>query len=294
MHRPLDTGAMISIHALREEGDDASSCTVCKNRNFYPRPPRGGRRNPGSPQHWFYLFLSTPSARRATLCLSGAKPLSPISIHALREEGDGCTSHIPPHRTHFYPRPPRGGRLTTERFGWCSEKFLSTPSARRATDSASKLNEAMKFLSTPSARRATARGESQGREHYISIHALREEGDRRLAKDAEDIQKISIHALREEGDRAVSPCRAGTPCISIHALREEGDSPCGCSISTTTDFYPRPPRGGRLRLIRANMAIRLFLSTPSARRATRGATGTLDANQRISIHALREEGDKDD
>ena len=35
----------------------------------------------------------------------------------------------------------------------------------------------------------------------------------------------------------------------------------------------------------------LFLSTPSARRATRGQAGRADPAQRISIHALREEGD---
>ncbi len=34
-------------------------------------------------------FLSTPSARRATRCLLGATPRYAISIHALREEGDG-------------------------------------------------------------------------------------------------------------------------------------------------------------------------------------------------------------
>ena len=34
----------ISIHALREEGDYSySSCSFCV-RDFYPRPPRGGRR----------------------------------------------------------------------------------------------------------------------------------------------------------------------------------------------------------------------------------------------------------
>ena len=56
----------ISIHALREEGDDRSSIITLRLRNFYPRPPRGGRR---------------------CLCcvaISGAL----ISIHALREEGD--------------------------------------------------------------------------------------------------------------------------------------------------------------------------------------------------------------
>ena len=38
-------------------------------------------------------------------------------------------------------------------------------------------HEYMKFLSTPSARRATASGRVGGRHGLISIHALREEGD---------------------------------------------------------------------------------------------------------------------
>ena len=33
--------------------------------------------------------------------------------------------------------------------------------------------------------------------------------------------------------------------ISIHALREEGDMGSTAQDTTTTDFYPRPPRGGR-------------------------------------------------
>ena len=36
----------------------------------------------------------------------------------------------------------------------------------------------------------------------ISIHALREEGDRRLGAAAQVGEGISIHALREEGDPA--------------------------------------------------------------------------------------------
>ena len=35
--------------------------------------------------------------------------------------------------------------------------------------------------------------------------------------------KISIHALREEGDRSVPAEIVVTGSISIHALREEGD-----------------------------------------------------------------------
>ena len=34
------------------------------------------------------VFLSTPSARRATVCLVRHDPVHDISIHALREEGD--------------------------------------------------------------------------------------------------------------------------------------------------------------------------------------------------------------
>ena len=35
--------------------------------------------------------------------------------------------------------------------------------------------------------------------------------------------------------------------ISIHALREEGDLLAKRTPPTCTYFYPRPPRGGRLR-----------------------------------------------
>ena len=35
---------------------------------------------------------------------------------------------------------------------------------------------------------------------------------------------ISIHALREEGDRRSSNAQTSTTRISIHALREEGDT----------------------------------------------------------------------
>ena len=125
---------------------------------------------------------------------------SEISIHALREEGDA----IPPQAT--------GGILI--------------------------------FLSTPSARRATRREDDESRRDKISIHALREEGD----------GAVGTAALRRG--------------ISIHALREEGDG-ARFSISTSSvNFYPRPPRGGRHFTKGTVIITSLFLSTPSARRAT--------------------------
>ena len=102
----------------------------------------------------------------------------------------------------------------------------------------------------------------------ISIHALREEGDRldqTIDQQAEiflstpsarratflvhssvpnDAINISIHALREEGDAKV--CRLCMRFgISIHALREEGDTRHSRHSTSNTNFYPRPPRGGR-------------------------------------------------
>ena len=57
----------------------------------------------------------------------------------------------------------------------------------------------------------------------ISIHALREEGDRDRGVEPSLPTVISIHALREEGDRCVQLLNQRIEVISIHALREEGD-----------------------------------------------------------------------
>ena len=64
------------------------------------------------------------------------------------------------------------------------------PSSRRVS----------KFLSTPSARRATCWAKIVLNHVEISIHALREEGDPYLLSLSFTDNEISIHALREEGD----------------------------------------------------------------------------------------------
>ena len=56
--------------------------------------------------------------------------------------------------------------------------------------------------------------------------------------------------------------------ISIHALREEGDPPVEPKSLIHFYFYPRPPRGGRLASRICSSTATVFLSTPSARRAT--------------------------
>ena len=83
-----DAGLVISIHALREEGDATKRARAAAWRNFYPRPPRGGRQYVDAADNALKVFLSTPSARRATPHHRGRRPREAISIHALREEGD--------------------------------------------------------------------------------------------------------------------------------------------------------------------------------------------------------------
>ena len=56
-----------------------------------------------------------------------------ISTHALREEGDQSKRQGRPSFWYFYPRPPRGGRLTRRIEAQVRLQFLPTPSARRAT-----------------------------------------------------------------------------------------------------------------------------------------------------------------
>ena len=129
------TFTSISIHALREEGDAVCShnfgqsviflstpsarratypraVRVLAISDFYPRPPRGGRRLLcRCLVKYGQQFLSTPSARRAT------------TINEVNNIEQG----------HFYPRPPRGGRPHPDTLHPEICKFLSTPSARRAT-----------------------------------------------------------------------------------------------------------------------------------------------------------------
>ena len=191
----------ISIHALREEGDSSATPNSAAARNFYPRPPRGGRHTGHQPAPCQRRFLSTPSARRATALVFSDRdspidfyPRPPrggrqgrrclvndtngISIHALREEGDAINATSAALRCRFLSTPS-ARRATLRSIEGATESmlFLSTPSARRATFCITCNRVAFLFLSTPSARRATAVNQGDNGIQDISIHALREEGD---------------------------------------------------------------------------------------------------------------------
>ena len=192
--------------------------------DFYPRPPRGGRRRKIGNILSAIEFLSTPSARRATAGLEGRVSPRRISIHALREEGDG------------------------KQYAYRAAKWdISIHALREEGDNeeVDKMSVAEIFLSAPSARRATRAG-AQRRRPYSNFYPRPPRGGRHGAPlSGEPFLKISIHALREEGDR-----------------------PPRCAVCGQRDFYPRPPRGGRQPPARRTGMLRIFLSTPSARRAT--------------------------
>ena len=144
-----------------------------------------------------------------------------ISIHALREEGDP---------------------FSAVRF-WLQKVFLSTPSARRATNYESTWRDGI-FISIHALREEGDDVPAVCPSIFtISIHALREEGDPTIQCTG-CVASISIHALREEGDTLTLKARL-LKIISIHALREEGDGFSSMYLSIASYFYPRPPRGGR-------------------------------------------------
>ena len=167
----------ISIHALREEGDQRCNSTM------HPDPISiHALREEGDPMSgaWSLMQISIHALREEgdviTACLQECYLI--ISIHALREEGD-----------HRLRRAVRRNKV-----------FLSTPSARRATRGLRQNSLLCTFLSTPSARRAT-RCFTSGTYHVHDFYPRPPRGGRHLSRNARNGYKnISIHALREEGD----------------------------------------------------------------------------------------------
>ena len=216
-----------------------------QSRNFYPRPPRGGRQKGVLTRSVFTLFLSTPSARRATYSRFRIFLHSGISIHALREEGDAPVMYRLSRPKYFYPRPPRGGRhissthapspmrisihalreegdIFTISYLFAFRHFYPRPPRGGRRAGHVQVIKAKVFLSTPSARRATSLNTVSRLISMISIHALREEGD----------QKTRI-ASGPRGRFLSTPSARRATALS------------SSSSASWQNFYPRPPRGGR-------------------------------------------------
>ena len=147
----------------------------------------------------------------------------------------------------FYPRPPRGGRPPILGIQYSHARFLSTPSARRATTGICK----------------------SWKNWEISIHALREEGDLTLTggdplypeflstPSARRATQVSIPTLSPATYFYPRPPRGGRPfsqyniCIAIRIFLSTPSARRATAEPTQGSwgypyFYPRPPRGGRL------------------------------------------------
>ena len=200
MPHSTDCGYTISIHALREEGDTPANIGSGRPCDFYPRPPRGGRRLPSCKSLTCRTFLSTPSARRATFsqastcrsksflstpsarrataepCAAGCGPpfLSTPSARRATVLPDGWevddpyfyprpprggrlrhSSKLQQNKGYFYPRPPRGGRPVRASCTTFHGHFYPRPPRGGRPVSRDSSTITKKFLSTPSARRAT-------------------------------------------------------------------------------------------------------------------------------------------
>ena len=147
-----------------------------------------------------------------------------ISIHALREEGDMAADI-------------RVDGMSA---------FLSTPSARRATPTATVL--VMGYLNFYPRPPRGGRLYTFMLSHpflIISIHALREEGDLlrpRSGRNAETF--LSTPSARRATFAFCIICPWFSAFLSTPSARRATHR-CRTSGKILDDFYPRPPRGGR-------------------------------------------------
>ena len=145
---------------------------------------------------------------------------------------------------HFYPRPPRGGRLTWEK-PMPLDRAISIHALREEGDDNYLLKGVTNHDFYPRPPRGGRLYDEPTEVKSLYFYPRPPRGGRPAYYNRHrGGRQISIHALREEGDqqgRGHFPVRR----ISIHALREEGDRPPRCAACGRRDFYPRPPRGGR-------------------------------------------------
>ena len=217
----------------------------------------------------------------------------PISIHALRVEGDdGPTSVFvagklflstpsgwratsfklpisPDIASYFYPRPPGGGRRRSlyHRGRNATNFYPRPPGGGRHETIEPGAFDGQTFLSTPSGWRATRCDLVLQLDVHISIHALRVEGDR---------QTHCRYPRQKEFLSTPSGWRATSFAFA--------------SSGISSNFYPRPPGGGRRHRHGYHRRIRP-ISIHALRVEGDKTAAENAATNAISIHALRVEGD---
>ena len=242
-HAPI----IISIHALRVEGDFLKIVYRAFVGYFYPRPPGGGRPRRPAPSalHSPYFYPRPPGGGRRYASMapaSSARFLSTPSGWRATCYSVGCELTI----LDFYPRPPGGGRH--DDYTAFMYRYQISIHALRVEGDSSNFSSRLvckDFYPRPPGGGRPPRENTQVQAEKISIHALRVEGDQSL-----------IYSPRRAAYFYPRPPGGGRPArlygcilisrISIHALRVEGDI-------------------GRYAVVLSRSR---FLSTPSGWRAT--------------------------
>ena len=209
----------------RGERRDFPGLFYAKIHDFNPRSPRGER--PISE------MTMRPSIQISIHALReesdgghySSRLYRQISIHALREESDQQYPRESYQQYNFNPRSPRGERLYSSYL--TSPSFYFNPRSPRGERQDNKITTRGLANFNP----RSPRGERQhiisvNPEPYMNFNPRSPRGERQGGKVAFlSVRNISIHALREESDRRTACKFWLLLSISIHALREESDTP---------------------------------------------------------------------
>ena len=219
------------------------------------------------------VFISIHALREESDCLrpAGERTRKRISIHALREESDSISKSPFTFVDDFNPRPPRGER-PRDLCGCVLHGIDFNPRPPRGERPIPQVLPALLFA--------------------ISIHALREESDRRLSShscrtgnfnprpprgERHQFPRIRLQLLRFQSTpsaRRATTAGEAMPLhlqISIHALREESD--CGVGIDQSSHVQ---------------------ISIHALREESDVFHVAVYKDLGISIHALREESDQEE
>ena len=198
---------------------------------FYPRPPRGGRLAAVNLLVFVFQFLSTPSARRATVHPSNGstrrKDFYPRPPRGGRHTAFESFRLI----QNFYPRPPRGGRRLPMR-STLLRCPISIHALREEGDCSCRQSPCIcvSFLSTPSARRATAKTERKPSAFvslYTSLHKLQRgacKTNRKITPLLAQTAGIPVRSVWENHVRCLFAL-AGHQKISTLSCANSGCSP---------------------------------------------------------------------
>ena len=187
---------------------------------------RRATKSSGSPDAPYPHFYPRPPCGGRRDCVVTELITLHISIHALRAEGDPCFLIT---------------RFTTA-------VFLSTPSVRRATGGRRRDRQVQRhFYPRPPCGGRLRPTRPTSASTRISIHALRAEGDSFLAYFLPmDLVFLSTPSVRR-ATRVGTLSWGNNGFLSTPSVRRAtlGRSRMESRLRVTTDFYPRPPCGGR-------------------------------------------------